>query len=115
MHPRPLVSRRNFLLYIDRAGTQSFFAPHFFIPRTATAWLRRPQLLIGNYGLSRDQERTQMAVWCMLSAPLLMSVDLRSISAESTALLQNRRAIAVNQDPLGIQGRRVNKVNDSVF
>jgi len=69
-------------------------------------------LLLGNYGLSYDQERTQMAIWCILAAPLFMSVDLRTINSQSKALLQNRGAIAVNQDPLGIQGKRVQKSGD---
>jgi len=66
-------------------------------------------LVIGDFGLSREQERTQMAMWCIMAAPLLMSVDLRTINSESRALLQNRGAIAINQDPLGVQGRRVIK------
>ena len=52
-----------------------------------------------------------MAVWSILAAPLIMSNDLRNIRPESKALLLNRAAISVNQDSLGIQGRRVNKVN----
>ena len=44
-----------------------------------------------------------MAMWSIFAAPLLMSVDLRTISAESRALLLNRGAIAINQDTLGIQ------------
>ena len=58
-----------------------------------------------------------MAIWSILAAPLIMSVDLSNIRAESKALLQNRGAIAVNQDPLGIQGRRVIKVKhcDYIF
>ena len=39
-----------------------------------------------------------------------MSTDLRNIREESKALLLNRGAIAVNQDRLGIQGRRIHKV-----
>lgn len=69
------------------------------------------QLLIGNYGLSDDEERVQMAIWSIIAAPLFMSVDLRSIRPESKALLLNKRAIAINQDPLGIQGRRIIKVS----
>lgn len=45
-----------------------------------------------------------------MAAPLYMSNDLRSISAEARAILQNKAAIAVNQDPLGLQGRRIVKV-----
>lgn len=68
------------------------------------------QLIIGNFGLSYEQSKTQMAIWAILAAPLLMSVDLRSIRPEYKAILQNRKIIAVDQDPLGIQGRRIYKV-----
>lgn len=84
-------------------------------------------LIIGNFGLSYEQSKTQMALWAILAAPLLMSVDLRSIRPEYKAILQNRKIIAVDQDPLGrwnnenfekvidilvfsgIQGRRIYK------
>lgn len=52
-----------------------------------------------------------MALWAILAAPLLMSVDLRTIRPEYKAILQNKKIIAVDQDPLGIQGRRIYKVN----
>lgn len=44
-----------------------------------------------------------------MAAPLLMSVDLRTIRPEFKAILKNRKIIAVDQDPLGIQGRRIYK------
>ena len=69
------------------------------------------QLIIGNFGLSYDQQRVQMAMWCIMASPLLMSVDLRTIHPDSKVLLQNKNAIAVNQDPLGIQGKRIKKVS----
>ena len=51
-----------------------------------------------------------MAMWAIFAAPLLMSVDLRTIRPEYKAILQNRKIITVNQDRLGIQGRRIYKV-----
>lgn len=69
------------------------------------------QLLIGNYGLSETQSEVQMAVWSILAAPLIISTDLANISPKMKAILQNKHAIAVNQDPLGIQGRRVHVVS----
>ena len=48
-----------------------------------------------------------MAFWCLWSAPLLMSNDLRDIKPEFKAILQNKHVIAVNQDPLGIMGHVV--------
>ena len=68
------------------------------------------QLIIGNFGLSYEQSKTQMAMWAIFAAPLLMSVDLRTIKPDYKAILQNRQIIAVNQDRLGIQGRRIYKV-----
>lgn len=69
------------------------------------------QLIVGNFGLSYEQSKTQFALWAILAAPLLMSVDLRTIRPEYKAILQNRKIIAVDQDPLGIQGRRIYKVS----
>lgn len=60
-------------------------------------------LIIGNFGLSYEQSKTQMALWAILASPLLMSVDLRTIRPEYKAILQNRKIIAVDQDPLGKQ------------
>jgi len=45
-------------------------------------------------------------MWCMLAAPLIAGNDLRSMSAETRAILTNREVVAVNQDPLGVQGFR---------
>ncbi|XP_041357991.1 alpha-N-acetylgalactosaminidase-like isoform X2 [Gigantopelta aegis] len=64
-------------------------------------------IIVGDYGLSFDQQQVQMALWAIMASPLLMSNDLRIIRAESKAILQNKMAISINQDPLGIQGKRV--------
>lgn len=52
-----------------------------------------------------------MAIWAILAAPFLISNDLRTIKPEIKELLLNRDIIAIDQDPLGIQGRLVNKGN----
>ncbi|KAH3781719.1 alpha-N-acetylgalactosaminidase-like [Dreissena polymorpha] len=75
------------------------------------AWNDPDMLVIGNYGLSYEQSRVQMAMWAIMASPLLMSTDLRSISPEYKFLLLNSRLIAINQDPLGIQGQRILKIN----
>jgi len=66
--------------------------------------------VIGNFGLSDDQERVHMAMWAMWSAPLLMSNDLRSVKRASKRLLLNKNVIKINQDELGVQGRIVIEV-----
>ena len=61
--------------------------------------------------MSYDQQRAQMALYAILAAPLIMSVDLRNIDPKSKALLLNKNVIAINQDILGIQGHRVQTVS----
>ena len=43
----------------------------------------------------------------MLQAPLLIGCDVQSASKETLSILGNREVINVNQDPLGIQGRKI--------
>ncbi|CAG2172143.1 unnamed protein product, partial [Oppiella nova] len=75
---------------------------HFFDP---------DMIVVGDYGMSHEQSRTQMAMWAMFSAPLYMSNDLREISPEDKKVLQNKAIIAVNQDKNGIMAKRVSKAN----
>lgn len=67
-------------------------------------WNDPDMLVIGNFGLSKDEQRVQMGMWSIMASPLIMSTDLRTIDEYSKSLLQNKRLIAINQDLLGIQG-----------
>ncbi|XP_060935367.1 alpha-galactosidase A [Limanda limanda] len=75
-------------------------------------WNDPDMLVIGNFGLSHDQQESQMALWAIMAAPLLMSNDLRHICPRSKGLLQNRHIIEISQDPLGRQGFCTIKVNN---
>jgi alpha-galactosidase len=55
----------------------------------------------GDSGMSMAETRSQMALWSMMSAPLILSSDLSKLSPESLAILGNKAVIAVDQDPLG--------------
>lgn len=70
-------------------------------------WFDPDQLVIGNFGLSLNQARAQMAIWSIWSAPLFMSNDLRHIHPSMAAILKNEKVIAVDQDPLGLFGQMV--------
>lgn len=48
-----------------------------------------------------------MALWCVWSAPLYMSNDLRNIHPRAKQILTNRHLIAINQDRLGVFGQMV--------
>ncbi|CAH0590125.1 unnamed protein product [Chrysodeixis includens] len=70
-------------------------------------WNDPDMLVIGNSGLTVDQAEVQMAIWSILAAPLMMSVELEDMQPAFKRILLNRDVIAVNQDKLGKQGLRV--------
>ena len=47
--------------------------------------------------LTHDEEKTNMAIWAMSSAPMQISVDVKAVPAASKANLQNKEIIAVDQ------------------
>ncbi len=51
--------------------------------------------------------RTHFSMWCMVAAPLIAGNDLRTMKDEITQILTNPEIIAINQDSLAKQGRRV--------
>lgn len=51
--------------------------------------------------LTEQQCELQMGMWAIFAAPLLMSNDLRNLSASAKAILQNPGVLAINQDPAG--------------
>jgi len=51
-------------------------------------------------------------MWAIMASPLIMSVDLRTIPQQSKDILLNRNVIAINQDKLGKQGKRVSAGED---
>lgn len=85
---------------------------YFNFDATSFSFCCLDTLLHGNYGLSYDQSKAQLAIWAILAAPFLLSTDLRTIKPEIKELLLNRDIIAVDQDALGIQGRLINKGYD---
>ncbi len=62
---------------------------------------------IGGPGCTDIEYRTHFSLWCMLSAPLILGCDLRSLDSISHETLSNQEVIALDQDPLGKQGYRV--------
>lgn len=68
-------------------------------------WNDPDMLEVGN-GMTQAEDRAHFSMWCMLSAPLILGNDIRSVSDQTLAILLNRRVIAIDQDPLGVQGYR---------
>jgi alpha-galactosidase len=63
-----------------------------------------PDYLAPDQGMSAPQFRTQLSMWAMLTAPLMISDNLTKIGPASLAAVQNTEVIAIDQDPGGVQG-----------
>jgi len=68
---------------------------------------------LGGIGCNDQEYQSQFSLYCIMAAPLTASNDLRNLSARTKATLTNKEAIAIDQDPLGIQGKRI--VNDTTW
>lgn len=72
-------------------------------------WNDPDMLEVGNGGMSEDEYRTHMTLWAMLAAPLMLGNDVRTMTPATIALLENSGVLAIDQDALGRQARRVRK------
>jgi alpha-galactosidase len=70
-------------------------------------WNDPDMLEVGNAGLSFEEARAHFSLWAILAAPLIAGNDLAAMTPQTRAILTNREVIAVDQDPLGIEGKRV--------
>lgn len=70
-------------------------------------WNDPDMLEVGNGGMTYEEYKTHMSLWCLMKAPLLIGCDLTQVSDETMEILGNTEVIAVNQDDLGVQGHRV--------
>ena len=66
-------------------------------------------LALGMTGLDETMNRTHFSMWCMMNSPLMLGLDLRKVNKGDFLcdVITNRDIIALNQDPLGIQAKRV--------
>jgi alpha-galactosidase len=75
-------------------------------------WNDPDMLEVGNGGMTAAEYRAHFSLWAMLAAPLIAGNDVRSMTPEIHDILTNKEVIAINQDPLGSQARRVQKNDD---
>jgi alpha-galactosidase len=57
--------------------------------------------------LSPNEQYTHITLWSLLASPLLIGCDMTQMDDFTLGLLTNDEVIAVNQDPLGRQAKRV--------
>jgi alpha-galactosidase len=63
----------------------------------------------GNVGMDATTNQAEVALWAEEASPLVAGTDLSRISAAALADLANREIIAIDQDPLGVQGHVVSR------
>jgi len=72
-------------------------------------WNDPDMLMIGMNGLTENMQRTHMAMWCMMNAPLMLGLDLRRVKKNDAIynIIANEQLILLNQDALGIPAKRI--------
>jgi alpha-galactosidase len=72
-----------------------------------------PDLLVAGLGeLSEAEQRAHFSLWSILSAPLIASNDLTKMAESTRRILTQPDLIAINQDPLGLQGALIRREGD---
>ena len=62
-------------------------------------------LEVGNGNLQAHEEEAHMAIWCIMSSPLLAGNNLTSATPELIKILTAKGPLSVNQDSLALQGK----------
>ena len=75
-------------------------------------WNDPDMLEVGNGHMSITEYRAHFSFWCLLAAPLMAGNDLRDMSADVVGILTNKEVIAIDQDALGEQGRKIRDDGD---
>jgi alpha-galactosidase len=75
-------------------------------------WNDPDMLEVGNGGMTKEESRAHFSMWAMFSAPLLAGNDIANMTSDTKEILLNKEVIAIDQDPLGHQARRVKKTGD---
>ncbi|MGZ3299170.1 MAG: glycoside hydrolase family 27 protein, partial [Asticcacaulis sp.] len=75
-------------------------------------WNDPDMLEVGNGGMTTTEYTAHFSLWAMLAAPLIAGNDLSAMTKDTHDILTNPDVIAVDQDPLGVEGHRAVKDGD---
>lgn len=64
-------------------------------------------MVMGMRGMTDALDRTHMGLWAISSAPLMVGSDLTRLSTATLSLLTNKEALAIHNDPYGLQPIKV--------
>lgn len=75
-------------------------------------WNDPDMLEVGNGGMTKYEYMVHFSIWAISKAPLLIGCDVRNASKDAMEILANKEVIDVNQDKLGVQGKKVRMEGD---
>jgi len=71
-------------------------------------------MVIGMRGMTEAMDRIHMGLWTISSAPLIVGSDLTRLSPANLAVLTNSEALAIHDDPYGLQPVKVDEPTPGV-
>ena len=71
-------------------------------------------MVMGMRGMTNSLDRVHMGLWAISSAPLMVGSDLTRLSPATLSLLTNREALAIHNDPYGLQPIKVDEPTPGV-
>lgn len=75
-------------------------------------WNDPDMLEVGNGGMSKNEYIVHFSIWAISKAPLLIGCNVKNISKDTMEIIGNQEVIAVNQDKLGVQAKKVRMEGD---
>lgn len=90
----------SFINILDKqAGLENYAMPG--------AWNDPDMLEVGNGGMTTSEYTAHFVLWAALKSPLLIGCDLSKMTNSTLNILGNEEVIAINQDKLGKQVKRI--------
>lgn len=75
-------------------------------------WNDPDMLVTGEQGLTAEEQKSHFALWCIMSAPLMLGNDPRYMTQQEKDIVMNKDCIMIDQDPAE-QGKRVKSSGSS--
>lgn len=69
-------------------------------------WNDPDMLVTGNKGITNEEQKAHFALWCIMSAPLMLGNDPRIMEQDEKDIILNEECIAIDQDATE-QGKRI--------
>src|SRR6476469_5674833 len=89
----------------EAQGPGHYNDPDYLIPMRKTEQ--------DTYELTEEESTTQLVMWAEMASPLIIGSDPRTLPRSMIDTLRNPEIVAVDQDPLAVQGVRVAGTGDT--